>query len=138
MPTLPAPPYPELLYLLAGDQDDFNAACENLRPADIAEAVNQLPLPAAARVVSALPFHLAVQLLDEPELDRRAEIFGLLEQATAVPLLEALSADQRVELFRTLDKTNRGRLFPALSAPTRETLRQLLAYPATSAGGIMT
>lgn len=138
MPTLPAPPSPELLYLLAGDQEDFLAACENLRPADVAEALNQLPLPAAARVVAALPFDMAVLLLDEPELDRRAEIFGLLDQATAVPLLEAISADQRVELFRTLPETERSRLFPALSAPTREALRLLLAYPPTSAGGLMT
>ena len=70
MPTLPAPPSPELLYLLSGDEEDLLAACENLRPADVAEALNQLPVEASARVVSALPFELAVKLLDEPELDR--------------------------------------------------------------------
>ena len=86
MSALPAPPSPELLYLLAGDAEDLLAACENLRPADVAEALNQLPVEAAARVVAALPFNLAVQLLDEPELDRRAEIFERLDEQTAVPL----------------------------------------------------
>ena len=68
MTALPSPPSPELLYLLAGDEEDLLAAVENLRPADVAEALNQLPVAGAARVVAALPFELAVQLLDEPEL----------------------------------------------------------------------
>jgi magnesium transporter len=138
MPPLPAPPSPELLYLLAGDPEDFLAACENLRPPDVAEALNQLPTNAAARVVTALPFELAVQLLDEPELDRRAEIFGRLDEAIAVPLLEALSSDQRGELFRALDEPDRTRLLHRLAPSTRDALRLLLAYPPTSAGGLMT
>jgi magnesium transporter len=137
MPTLPAPPSPELLYLLAGDAEDLLAACENLRPADVAEALNQLPVEAAARVVAALPFNLAVQLLDEPELDRRGEIFERLDEQTAVPLIEAISSDQQVELFRTLKATDRARLFHLLDAPTRDALKLLLAYPPSSAGGIM-
>ena len=79
--ALPTPPSPELLYLLAGDEEDLLAAVENLRPADVAEALNQLPVPRAARVVAALPFELAVQLLDEPELDRRGDIFELLDES---------------------------------------------------------
>ena len=137
MPTLPAPPSPELLYLLAGDAEDLLAACENLRPADVAEALNQLPVEAAARVVAALPFNLAVQLLDEPELDRRGEIFERLDEQTAVPLIEAISSDQQVELFRTLKDADRSRLFHLLDAPTRDALKLLLAYPPSSAGGIM-
>ena len=138
MTTLPTPPSPELLYLLAGDEEDLVAAVENLRPADVAEALNQLPVPAAARVVAALPFELAVQLLDEPELDRRSDIFELLEEERAIPLIEALSSDQQVELFRTLKEADRTRLFHVLDPPTREALKFLLAFPPTSAGGLMT
>jgi magnesium transporter len=136
--TLPTPPSPELLYLLAGDEEDLLAAVENLRPADVAEALNQLPVAAAARVVAALPFDLGVQLLDEPELDRRGDIFELLDEERAVPLIEALSSDQQVELFRTLKKADRTRLFHVLDAPTRDALKLLLAFPPTSAGGLMT
>jgi magnesium transporter len=137
--TSPAsPPSPELLYLLSGDEDDFLTACQDLRPADAAEALNHLPLPAAARVVAALPFQLGVQLLDEPELERRADIFELLDEKTAVALIEAISPDQQVELFRSLKETDRARLFHVLHPPTRHALDLLLRYPPTSAGGIMT
>ncbi|HKU62076.1 MAG TPA: magnesium transporter [Gemmatimonadales bacterium] len=138
MTALPSPPSPELLYLLAGDEEDLLAAVENLRPADVAEALNQLPVAGAARVVAALPFDLAVQLLDEPELDRRGDIFELLDESRAIPLIEALASDQQVDLFRTLKEADRARLFHVLEAPTREALRLLLAYPPTSAGGLMT
>jgi len=138
MSTVPPPPSPELLYLLSGDQEDLLAAIENLRPADVAEALNQLPVQAAARVVAALPFNLAVKLLDEPELDRRGEIFEQLDEQVAIPLIEAISPDQQVELFRTLKEADRTRLFHVLDVPTRDALRLLLAYPPTSAGGIMT
>jgi magnesium transporter len=136
--TLPTPPSPELLYLLAGDEEDLLAALENLRPADVAEALNKLPVAAAARVVTALPFELAVQLLDEPELDRRSDIFELLDEERAIPLIEALSSDQQVELFRTLKEADRTRLFHVLDSRTREALKLLLAFPPTSAGGLMT
>jgi magnesium transporter len=129
MTSRASPPSPELLYLLS---------CQDLRPADAAEALNHLPLAAAARVVAALPFQLGVQLLDEPELERRADIFELLDEKTAVALIEAISPDQQVELFRSLKEADRGRLFHVLRAPTRHALDLLLQYPPTSAGGIMT
>ena len=132
------PPSPELLYLLSGDEEDLLTACENLRPADAAEALNHLPVAAAVRVVSALPFTLAVQLVDEPELERRAEIFELLDEKKAVQLIEAISPDQQVELFRSLKAPDRARLFHVLHTSTQEVLELLLRYPPTSAGGIMT
>ncbi len=135
-----APPglTPEFLYLLSGDADDFAAATADLRAADIAEALNGLPLEAAVKVVTALPFQLAVQLFDEPELERRGEIFESLDIEKAASVVEALSADQEVELYRELSPEARARLLHLLPASTRETLRTLMNYPPTSAGGIMT
>ncbi len=140
MDTPSAPPEltPELLYLLSGDEDDFAAATADLRAVDIAEALNHLPVEAAAHVVAALPFTLSVQLFDEPELERRGEIVEQLQVAIAAPLVDALSADQQVELYREMSPEAGTRLLPFLHASTRETLRALLNYPPTSAGGIMT
>jgi magnesium transporter len=138
MPSRPDAPPPELLYLLSGDEDDFIATCADMRPADIAEALNDLPVDASVRVVTALPFHLAVQVFDEPELEGRGEIVERLTDEVAIPLIEAMSSDQQVELFRELKDADRSRLLHVLHAPTREALKVLLSYPPTSAGGIMT
>lgn len=133
-----SPATPELLYLLSGDEEDFLEACADLRPADIVEALNELPEEAAARIVAALPFHRAVEVFDEPELERRAAIIARLDQDRAAALLDAMSSDQQVEIVRDLDEDARARLEHVLAAPTRDTLRLLLKYPETSAGGIMT
>ncbi len=138
MPDLAPLISPELLYLLSGDQDDLLAALEDLRAADIAEALNPLPLDAATRVVAALPFQLAVQLLDEPTLERRGELVEGLDEGVVAPLVEALAADQQVELYRELTLDARARLLHLLPPATRETIRALMSYPPTSAGGLMT
>ena len=140
MDTSAAPPEltPEYLYLLSGETDDFAAAVAELRAADIAEPLNHLPVAAAAKVVGALPFALAVQLFDEPELERRGDIVEELQVAISAPLIDALSADQQVELYREMSVDGRAKLLPFLAAGTRETLRALMNYPETSSGGIMT
>jgi magnesium transporter len=138
MPTRPTPPPGELLYLLAGDEQDFVDTCANLLPADIAEAMNDLPREAAAKVAAALPFHLAVELFDEPSLEGRDELVERLPDAVAIPLIQAMSADQQVRLFRDLKEADRARLLHVLDAPTRNQLRMLMSYPPQSAGGLMT
>ncbi|HTO73185.1 MAG TPA: magnesium transporter, partial [Gemmatimonadales bacterium] len=137
MPTSDAPT-PELLYLLSGDEDDFLEASQNMQPADIAEALSQLPPEGAAQVVRALPFHLAVQVFDEPELTDRAGIVTHLPNEVLGPIISAMSSDQQVGLIRELGDPDRERLGHLIDAPTRDLLRQLLNYPPTSAGGIMT
>ncbi len=138
MPSRPTPPPGEFLYLLAGDQEDFVAACTDLLPADIAESLNDLPTEAAARVVGALPFHLAVQLFDEPSLENRGELIERLSNEVLIPLIQAMSADQQVRLFRELKEADRARLLHVLDAPTRDQLKLLMSYPPQSAGGLMT
>ena len=138
MTNRPTPPPGEFLYLLAGDADEFVATCADLLPADIAESLNDLPPDGAARVLTALPFHLAVQVLDESMLERRDEVIERLPDAVAAPLVQALSADQQVRLFRLIKEGDRARLLHVLDAATREQLARLLSYPPQSAGGLMT
>lgn len=136
-PTLNVPT-PELLYLLHGDPAELAETLAAMRPADVAEAVNDLQPEAAAKVLAALPFDLAVQVLDQPELEHKHEVFRQMGSEACVPLVEAMSADQQADLFRDLPEKERNRLLKALGPDTRRSLTLLLKYPETSAGGIMT
>jgi magnesium transporter len=129
---------PELLYLLAGDPVEFAQIAAGMQVADMAEAVNALSPEAAARVLAALPFDLAVEVLDDPELEHRVELIEALSPHVAGPLINGMSADQQAELFRELPERERSRLLPALDHATRGALEVLLRYPAETAGGIMT
>jgi magnesium transporter len=129
---------PDLRTLADGDPQALAQAVAGMRAADLAFDLDRLTPEAAARVLAALPFDLAVQLFDEPEFTHRRHAFGCLPVEEAVPLLEAMSADQQADLFRELPEAERTRLLAAVKPSTRETLKGLLAYPPTTAGGIMT
>ena len=130
---------PELLYLLHGEPEDLALAARTFRAADIAEALLSLAPDIAAKVLGALPFDLAVQVFDEPELaHQRAEIIRLVNDRAASELIEAMSADQRADLFRDLPEADRPRLLKTLDEDTRAALKNLLRYAPDTAGGIMT
>jgi magnesium transporter len=111
---------------------------ERVHDADVADALNAIDPHAAARVLAALPFELAVRALNQPELDHRAHLFEHLPVEKAVALLEAMSADQRAEVFRELLQRVAARLLTALDTSSRASLQSLLVYRPTTAGGIMT
>src|SRR5579885_3045926 len=129
---------PELLYLLHGDPAELTETLAGMRAADIAEALHDLPPHAAAKVMAVLPFDLAVQVFDEPDLDCLYEIVKAMQQEAAVEMIEAMSADQQADLFRQLRPAEREPLLARLDADTRHTLQMLLRYPSDTAGGIMT
>jgi magnesium transporter len=129
----------QLLYLVHSDPEELQEALGELRPPDIAEALRELPPEAAAKVMAALPFDLAVQVFDEPELNRhRCEIIQHIDPRRVGPLIEAMSSDQQADLFREVPNEDRQRLLSAVSEQTRANLRKLLQYPPNTAGGIMT
>src|SRR5690349_11456060 len=130
---------PELLYLLHGDPSELAEALAGMRAADVADALRDLGPEPGAKVMAALPFDLAVQVFDEPELDRhRAGIIQRMAPESAAALAEAMSADQRADLVRELQESDRVKLLKLLDVPTRRSLEMLLEYPPESAGGIMT
>ena len=129
---------PELLYLLSGDPAEFAEVVAGMQAADVVEALRDLTPAASARVIAALPFDFAVQVLDDPGLPDRVSIVRALDVGTAGVLLDAMSADQQAMLFRELPDTERARLLPALHRRGQEALTLLLQYPPEKAGGIMT
>jgi magnesium transporter len=140
-PSVPTSPNSsaELLYLLHGDPAELADTIAGMRAADIAEAMRELKPDAAAKVMAALPFDLAVQVFDEPELvHERSAIIQRMEERTIGPLVDAMSADQQADLFRELPDKDRSRLLKQLEEPTQRVLRLLLRYAPDTAGGIMT
>lgn len=129
----------QLLYLVHSDPEELHEALGELRAPDIAEALKELPPEAAAKVMAALPFDLAVQVFDEPELTRhRCAIIQNIDPERVGLLIEAMSADQQADLFREIPGDQRNALLARVREQTRVSLRKLLKYAPETAGGIMT
>jgi magnesium transporter len=109
-----------------------------LPPADLADLLNELRLAEAASVVTMLPEARVIEICDQPTFRRRSAIIEHLEPARAARILEGLSADQRTEIVRPMGDLARRRLLPKLRPEVRAEVEQLLRYPPSSAGGIMT
>jgi len=122
----------------APNAGDIARALASARSADAADALNRLEPSFAARVVEALPLEAAIEVFNEPELDRPGRLISLLGLPRAAAILGGAHPDRRAHIFRRLPDRSRHALAPRLSPSAREALEQLLAYPAHAAGGIMT
>lgn len=139
MPTTATVTAAELRNFLRSNPGDLAAVLEGMQPADVAEALRNLPPDEAARVMAAMSFAMSVQVFDDPELtNHRHDIVARLDEATAVKLIDAMSADRQADLFRELDPPHRDRLLKLLPIASRDAMARLLTFDPRTAGGIMT
>src|ERR1700682_93286 len=69
------------------------------RAPDIVEALNDMPPALAVAVLLHLPPDRAVEVLDQPGLDREPELFTLMPREAAAKLLAGVSAGPRRRPF---------------------------------------
>jgi magnesium transporter len=85
-----------------------------------------------------LPPELAIEVLDQPGLDREPELITLMPRDIAARLLAGVSADRVADIFHQVDEPHCTELLDLLDADTRVNIRRLLQYPKDTAGSIMT
>jgi len=110
----------------------------NEHVADVVEVLNGLDPGLAADVLQRMPVRGAAHVLGQPGVDHPQRLIQRMPEETAVAILGAMSADRRVDIFRRLPQPLRKRLAAKLDEPVRRSLLELLSYPPSSAGGIMT
>jgi magnesium transporter len=108
------------------------------RAPDIVEALNDMPAELGARVLLHLPPDLAIEVLDQPGLEREPEIITLMPRDAAATLLAGVSADRVADIFHQVKEPHCSELLDLLDADTRVNIRRLLQYPKDTAGSIMT
>jgi magnesium transporter len=108
------------------------------RAADIVEALNDMPPELAVAVLLRLPPDRAIEVLDQPGLEREPELITLLPRTVAAKLLAGVSADRLADIFRQVKEPHCSELLDLLDPDTRVNIRRLLEYPKHTAGSIMT
>jgi magnesium transporter len=108
------------------------------RAPDIVEALNDMPPELAVAVLLHLPPDRAIDVLDQPGLEREPELVTLMPRATAASLLAGVSADRVADIFHQVKEPHCSALLDLLDPDTRVNIRRLLEYPKDTAGSIMT
>jgi CBS domain-containing protein len=114
------------------------AGLRELRPADLATAVEGLPPARRSQIAAALDDDQLADLLEEmPEQDqvRLLASFGLDRGADVV---EKMQPDDAADLLAEMPAEQRERLLTAMESVPAADLRRLLSYGGTTAGGLMT
>ncbi|HVZ71186.1 MAG TPA: magnesium transporter [Polyangia bacterium] len=129
---------PDLAETLRTSPDQAIELAEELHAVDLADLILGISDEQAAPFVAALPLDKAAGAFDAMTLDRRVQLFGKLERSLAARIADAMSADERADLFKELPDEVRSDLLARMPKDAQTDVRELIRYPETSAGGLMT
>lgn len=114
------------------------ATLREMRPADAASTLHDLPTERRAAVVAALDDELLADVLEElPDADQ-VQILSHLDPERAADILEEMSADDAADLIADLPADVATRLLALMEPEEAEDVRRLLEYDEETAGGMMT
>ena len=109
-----------------------------LHVADVVEALDALDPKIGASVLAAMLPEQRVRVFDQAGLDHTSELIRGLPESMAATILNGISVDRLIAIFRALPDAERQRLSTLLPPTTQASLTRLLAYPPSTAGGMMT
>jgi flagellar motility protein MotE (MotC chaperone)/sporulation protein YlmC with PRC-barrel domain len=113
-------------------------ALNELRPADAATVIHDLPVERRAAVVAALTDERLADVLEELPEDDQVEILGQLEGERAADVLEEMDPDDAADLIAELPPETAEALLTLMEPEEAEDVRRLMAYVADTAGAMMT
>lgn len=110
----------------------------DLRPADIADILEQLDIEEAEAMLDRLDTETAADTLNELEYPIQSELLSELDPERASSLLEQLDPDDAADILADLPRAEAERLLSLMPVAEAQPIRDLLRYGAQTAGGIMT
>jgi Mg/Co/Ni transporter MgtE len=114
------------------------ALLDQMRPADMANALQDLPDARRNEVAAALDDRRLADVLEElPEHDQ-VEILAGLDRERAADVLERMDPDDAADLLAELPQTEQAVLLDLMEPDEAAPVRQLMSYRPGTAGSVMT
>ena len=114
------------------------AALNEMRPADAANVLHDLPSERRAQVIAALDDERLADVLEELPEEDQVEILEHLDDERAADVLEEMSPDDAADLIADLPPDTAAALLELMRPEEREDVRRLMQYGEETAGGMMT
>lgn len=113
-------------------------ALNEMRVADAASTIHDLPIERRTAVVAALDDERLADVLEELPDEDQVEILTYLDPERAADILEEMSADDAADLIADLPPETAARLLALMEPDEAEDVRRLMVYDESTAGGMMT
>ena len=123
--------------LIAGVAAGLRPARRGVYLADIVEMLQRLTPAEAADKLARMPDVRAVGVLDRPEFEAAPQVLALLPAPRAIQLVAQMAEDRAADVLAAMGDAA-APILDALSPEVRHSLTALLAWPADTAGGMMT
>ncbi|MFC7406429.1 magnesium transporter MgtE N-terminal domain-containing protein [Georgenia alba] len=114
------------------------ATLEDLKPADLADVLHDLPDARRLEVAASLPDERLADVLEELGEDDRVAIVSALDAERAADVLDAMEPDDAADLIGELPEAKAAELLERMEPDEAEDVRRLLEYEQYTAGGLMT
>jgi Mg/Co/Ni transporter MgtE len=114
------------------------ASWGEIKPADMADLLHDMPSGRRLEVASALDIDRLADVIQELGDDDRLEIIAHLGRARAADVLEAMEPDDATDLISSLPEQEAALLLALMEPEEAQDVRRLLVYGENSAGGLMT
>lgn len=114
------------------------SALSRLRPADLADLIEDLVGREQGALIELLDPDLAADVLEEMEDEDLLGLLRGLSAERAAELLGRMEPDESAEVLRDLDEEHRESILNAMAHETANSLRLLVTFDEALAGGVMT
>jgi CBS domain-containing protein len=117
---------------------DPHTALRRLRPAELADLLEELGRPGRRELLASLDHEVAADALEEMEEGELTALLREMDPAQAAELVARMEPDEAVDALRCLPEEEQGLMLARMPAATQRELARLLGYPGDEAGGVMT
>jgi Mg/Co/Ni transporter MgtE len=114
------------------------AALNEMRAADAASVIHDLPPERRTAVVAAMDDERLADVLEELPEEDQVEILGHLDSERAADVLEEMSPDDAADLIADLPPETAATLLGLMEPDEAEDVRRLMSYAEETAGAMMT
>ena len=114
------------------------ATLEDLKPADLADVMRDLPQDSQMRVAAELADERLADVLEELGNEDAVALLSRLEAGRAADVLDVMQPDDAADLVADLPQLKAAELLGLMEPEEAEDVRRLMAYDEYTAGGLMT
>ncbi len=129
---------PNLVVTSEQSTDHFLASLADMKPADVARELHDLPEVRRAEVIDALDDEQLANALEELPEDEQVQLISQLETERAADVLEEMDPDDAADLIKELPEELAEVLLGHMEPDEARDVRNLLSYDDFTAGAMMT